>query len=145
MVAVHDRAFGRFTEVLTLDHSLEVLIRKPGALPGATALAQAKAAGAFTASHQRYWDSARNLLGDRAGTRALIDVLLAHRGLAPEVLRQALDRSIETGCIDPQLVLIDARRLARTDSTPAVPIGVLTRYDRPVPSLTAYDTLLTGS
>lgn len=145
MVAVHDRAFGRFTEVLTLDHYLEVLVRKPGALPGATALAQAKAAGAFTASHQRYWDSARNLLGDRAGTRALIEVLLAHRSLAPDVLRQALDRSIETGCVDPQLVLIDARRLARTDSTPAVPIGVLTRYDRPVPSLTAYDTLLTGS
>ncbi|PBC35379.1 hypothetical protein CJ179_48155 [Rhodococcus sp. ACS1] len=98
-----------------------------------------------TASHQGYWDIARKLLGDRAGTRALIDVLLAHRSLAPEILHQALDRAIESRCIDPQLVLIDARRLARTDSSTAVPIGVLTRYDRPVPSLTAYDALLTGS
>ena len=33
------------SQVLTLDHYLEVLARKPGALPGATVLAQAKAAG----------------------------------------------------------------------------------------------------
>ena len=43
----------------TLDHYLEVLKIKPGGLPGATALAQARAAGVFTASHQRYWDAAR--------------------------------------------------------------------------------------
>ena len=48
VVAVHERAIGRYVEVLALDHYLEVLTRKPGALPGATALAQAKAAGAFT-------------------------------------------------------------------------------------------------
>ena len=35
-------------KVLDLDHYLEILLRKPGALPGATALAQARAAGAFT-------------------------------------------------------------------------------------------------
>jgi hypothetical protein len=44
--------------VLCLDHYLEVLKTKPGALPGATALAQAKARGVFTQSHQRYWDAA---------------------------------------------------------------------------------------
>ena len=33
----------RYVEVLILDHYLEVLKIKPGALPGATALAQAKA------------------------------------------------------------------------------------------------------
>ena len=41
-VAVHERAFGRYLEVLVLDHYLEVLAIT-GALPGATALAQAKA------------------------------------------------------------------------------------------------------
>jgi hypothetical protein len=44
---------------LSLDHYLDFLKVKPGALPGATALAQAKASGAFTATHQRYWDAAR--------------------------------------------------------------------------------------
>ena len=43
LVARHERAIGRYVEVLTLDHYLEVLKTKPGGLPGATALAQAKA------------------------------------------------------------------------------------------------------
>jgi len=79
VVAAHERAAGKYAEVLVLDHYLEVLKYKPGALPGATALAQARAAGAFTASHQRYWDAARQGRGDAAGTRSLIEVLLAHR------------------------------------------------------------------
>lgn len=33
VVAVHERATGRYHEVLSLDHYLEVLTRKPGALP----------------------------------------------------------------------------------------------------------------
>jgi hypothetical protein len=52
VVARHDRAVGRHVEVLCLDHYLEVLVTKPGALPGATALAQAKGRGVFTASHR---------------------------------------------------------------------------------------------
>lgn len=38
-------------KVLDLDHYLEFLLRKPGALPGATAPAQARAAGVFTPTH----------------------------------------------------------------------------------------------
>ena len=42
-----------------LDHYLEILIRKPGALPGAAALAQARAAGMFTSAHEAFWAAAR--------------------------------------------------------------------------------------
>ena len=49
VVARHERAVGKGVKVLDLDHYLEILLRKPGALPGATALAQARAAGVFTA------------------------------------------------------------------------------------------------
>ena len=80
LVAAHERAAGRHVEVLALDHYLEVLAAKPG-LCRATALAQAKSSGAFTSAHQRFWDAARRLRGDAAGTRALIEVLLAHRSL----------------------------------------------------------------
>jgi transposase len=144
VVAEHERAFGRYQEVLTLDHYLEVLKTKPGALPGATALAQAKAKGAFTASHQAYWDAVRRSRGDAAGTRALIEILLAHRTMAAPVLIAAMDRAVASACLDPQIVLIDARR-EPTHLAPVVPIGPLTRYNRPAPSLTAYDDLLTGS
>ena len=67
VVARHERAAGKYAEILVLDHYLEVLGRKPGALPGATALAQARAAGAFTAVHQGYWDAARRQHGDVPG------------------------------------------------------------------------------
>jgi len=53
-VARHERAVGKFLDVLTLDHYLEVLKTKPGALPGATALVQARKSGVFTAAHQAY-------------------------------------------------------------------------------------------
>jgi transposase len=147
LVARHERAAGRYVEVLVLDHYLEVLKTKPGALPGATALAQAKASGAFTATHQRYWEAARRIRGDAAGTRALIEILLAHRTLSRTALEVAMKKAVETGLLDPQVVIIDARRhTANADQSQAViPIGAWSRYDRPAPTLSAYDELLTGS
>jgi transposase len=145
VVAAHERSVGKYAEVLTLDHYLEVLKYKPGALPGATALAQARAAGAFTASHQRYWDAARRACGDANGTRALTEVLLGHRALPAAALIQAMDRAVASGALDPQAVLIDARRLAGGPVAPVIPIGALARYDRPAPVLDGYDALLSGS
>src|SRR5439155_17380844 len=58
-VARHPRAVHRGGQVLELDHYLEVLVRKPGALPGATALVQARATGRFTPAHEAFWASAR--------------------------------------------------------------------------------------
>ena len=112
VIARHERAAGKYAEVLILDHYLDVLRYKPGALPGATALAQARAAGAFTPGHQRYWDAARRARGDTGGTRALIEVLLGHRTLPAAALTEAMDRAVGSGALDPQAVLIDARRLA---------------------------------
>jgi hypothetical protein len=145
VVAWHERVGGKYAEVLVLDHYLEILRRKPGALPGATALVQARAAGVFTAVHQRYWDAARRKLGDAAGTRALIEVLLAHRTLPAPALTAAMTAAAGSGILDPQVVVIEARRLAGGQAAPVITIGALARYDRPAPSLDAYDQLLTGS
>jgi transposase len=144
LVAAHDRAVSRYAEVLTLDHYLEVLKTKPGGLPGATALMQAKTRGAFTASHQAYWDATRRIYGDAAGTRALIEILLAHRTIPAAALATAMDRAVASGCLNPEVVLIDARRDIG-HVAPVVPIGALDRYDRPAPSLVDYDQLLTRS
>jgi len=143
MVARHARAAGKGVKVLVLDHYLEILQRKPGALPGATALAQARAAGIFTREHEAFWAAARGQLGDAAGTRALIEVLLAHRTLPPAALAAAMTRAAGSGVLDAQAVLIDARRQAGRQVAPVIPIGALARYDRPAPALDAYDQLLT--
>jgi transposase len=143
-VAAHERAFGRYVEVLALDHYLEVLKTKPGALPGATALVQAKASGAFTLSHQRYWDAVRRARGDGAGTRALVEVLLAHRTMPAGLLLAAMDRAVTSGALDPQVVLIDARAGQTAHVAAVIPIATLAKYDRPAPCLADYDQLLTA-
>jgi len=143
VVALHEQAAGKHAEILVLDHYLEVLARKPGALPGATALAQARAAGTFTAAHQGYWDAARRQRGDAAGTQALIEVLPAHRTLPAEALAAAMGKAAASGVLDAQAVIIDARRQAGRQVAPVIPIGALARYDRPAPALDAYDQLLT--
>ncbi len=53
-VARHERSTVRGSATLVLDHYLEVLARKPGALPGATALVQARDGGTFTSAHEAF-------------------------------------------------------------------------------------------
>ncbi len=89
-VARHDRATTKGAPTLLLDHYLEVLLKKPGALPGATALVQARRSGVFTSEHEAFWAGARTKLGDAGGTRALIEVLLLHRHLPPAVVLAGL-------------------------------------------------------
>ncbi|WP_433515919.1 Mu transposase domain-containing protein [Nonomuraea sp. CA-143628] len=50
-VARHERLIAKGGARLEPDHYLEALAHKPGALPGATALEQARAVGTFTAAH----------------------------------------------------------------------------------------------
>lgn len=51
-MARHERLIAKGGSRLELDHYLEALAHKPGALPGATALEQGRAAGSFTAAHE---------------------------------------------------------------------------------------------
>jgi hypothetical protein len=69
-------------------------LRKPGAFPNATALAQARAQGAFTQAHQgRSARAARRKIGDAAGTRALVEVLLGHRHLPAAAVVEGIRRA----------------------------------------------------
>ncbi len=145
-IARHERSTRKGAEILVLDHYLEVLSHKPGALPGAVALTQARASGRFTAAHERFWKRARRKLGDRAGTRALIEVLLLHRRLPFIPVHAALDAVERIGSVDPALVAIEARRIADGRRAAAVvERPALRRFDRPAPSLSDYDALLAGS
>jgi transposase len=143
VVATHARLVTKAAESLVLDHYLEVLTLKPGALPGATALARARAAGAFGAEHEAFWATARRRLGDSDGTRALIEVLLAHRSVPAEAIRAGITAALRIGSVDPDVVIVEARRtVADGTHAPVIPIGVLARYDRPAPTIDHYDQLL---
>jgi transposase len=143
VVAVHARSLHKHVQHLVLDHYLEVLATKPGAMAGSTALAQARAQGRFTAAHDRFWVAARRAHGDAGGTRALVEVLLAHRHLPHEAVVAGIDAALGIGSTDPVLVVIEARRHLDATLAPVVPItAALARYDRPAPTLGGYDTLL---
>jgi hypothetical protein len=143
VVARHVRSLHKGTEDLVLDHYLEILVRKPGAMPGSTALAQARAAGAFGPSHERFWTQARRRLGDGAGTRALIGVLLLQRRMPAAVVSEAMDAALAIGSVDAEVVAIEARRIqAHRPAAEIVPIGTGARDTRPLPRLEGYDLLL---
>lgn len=143
VVARHQRSLHKGTEDLVLDHYLEILVRKPGAMPGSTALVQARASGAFGETHERFWAEARRKLGDGAGTRALIGVLLLQRRTPAPVVIEAMDAALRIGSVDPEIVAIEARRIeSRRPAAPVVPIGTGARDVRPAPRLDGYDTLL---
>ncbi len=158
VVARHVRSLHKGTETLELDHYLEVLTRRPGAFPGATALVRARAEGTFTAGHQRFFDHARRHAGDRDGTRAMIGVLLLHRTLPAEAVAAGMEAALTVGSADPDLVAVEARRYlddrrrsvahtppgAAPAGTPPVgtPVGVAPPDQRPTPTLTGYDELL---
>ncbi|MEV0227135.1 hypothetical protein [Streptomyces sp. NPDC050704] len=70
-IARHRRLAGRGAEHLVLDHYLEALLTKPGALERSEALHQAHAEGTFAAVHEAFWAAAKKALGDIEGTKAL--------------------------------------------------------------------------
>lgn len=142
VVARHGRG-RKGDEVLVLDHYLETLAHKPGAMLSATPLARARASGAFTPTHERFWSQARRRLGDADGTRAMIEVLLAHRTLPGDAIVAGMNRALAAGSVDPQVVVIEARRATEdSNAQTVIPIGAHTAFDRPKPSLDSYDQLL---
>ena len=146
VVARHQRSLHKGDEELVLDHYLEILLRKPGALPGATALAQARASGAFGPTHDAFWDAARRRLGDGAGTRALIGVLLLHRCLPAEAVVAGMAAALRIASVDPEVVAVEARRSLVPAAAPAVVVPIGARLaPRPAPSLDGYDELLEGA
>ena len=164
LAAVHPRLIAAGDEHLELDHYLEILVRKPGALPGSAALAQARAAGAFTSAHEAFWAAARARHGDAAGTKALIEVLLLHRRMPAAQVIAGMTAALAAGSCSPERGRGRGpqarRRGPGTGSGPAWPamrprrsraavITLPARRDplppdaRPAPSVAAYDQLLT--
>ena len=142
-VARHERCYERHQKVLELDHYLDALLKKPGALSGSTALEQCRAQGRWPASYDRFWRAAGEREGRQAGTRVMIDVLLLSREYGAARVRQALEAALEMGCANLGAVHYFLRIDHREQAPTAHPadIGALRRYDRPQPSLEAYEQL----
>ncbi len=103
-VAEHERCYSRRQQVLDLEHYLDVLVRKPGALAGSRPLAQWRAAGRWSPAYDEFWQRLQQRHGFSAGTRLMIEVLQLGRKSGYERLTQAIEQALHLGTHDAAAV-----------------------------------------
>ncbi len=142
-VATHERCYGRCREILELEHYLDVLGRKPGALAGSKPLAQWREAGRWPESYDRFLAGLVDRHGRGKGTRQMIELLQLGRSCGQERLRRAVEDALALGCGDSAAVGCLLR--AETPPRPSpihLPLGELAAFERPLPEIDNYDQLL---
>ena len=145
-VARHERSYSRQQKILDLEHYLDVLRKKPGALAGSTPLAQWRQAGRWPASFDQLWQALNLRHGRSEGTREMIELLELGAGQGWDRLRVAVEQSLSMGCHDGAAIrhLLTAEQFNRPVIA-AIEIGDLARYERPLPVMTGYDLLLSNA
>ena len=75
VMAQHERCYDRNRSLYELEHYLDVLERKPGALAGSTPLAQWRAKGRWPASYDELWAKLNRRHGKLDGTRQMVELI----------------------------------------------------------------------
>lgn len=145
LVASHERSYERGRQVLELEHYLDVLERKPGALAGSTPLKQWREQGRWPQCFDRFWEGLQRRSGRQQGTREMIELLLLGREQGYERLKAAVAQALECGCTDAAAVrhLMQAGALNH-QVVAALEITGLEQYERRLPEVASYDWLLGG-
>lgn len=145
VVARHPRLQGSHDIRVALDHYLELLWLKPGALSRSLPLHQSRDRGEWPEAYDRLWKGLRERFDESEAARQMLTVLMLHREhLADEVL-VAVELGLERGCVDAGAISVLVRQLGVVDEIPPPlsDLGELARYERPVTDLACYDALLT--
>ena len=142
-VAQHQRSYERARQILDLEHYLEVLERKPGALRGAKPLAQWRAQGRWPESYDQLWELLNQRQGRQEGTRSMIALIRLGCEFSYAKLETAVAQALQLGCTDVAAI----RHLLMSDElqhavVTTVEIGALAAYERPLPTMTEYNQLL---
>jgi hypothetical protein len=148
-VAVHERLHGRFGTSARLDHYLELLRRKPGAMEHSLALSQERDRGAWPAVFDELWAALTARYGRSEAARQMVDVLMLCREHGAEPVAKAAGGALAAGAIDGRAIAVLARRAETTGATAPAPLTSLEprlqAHQRPAPDLSDYDQLLGGS
>jgi transposase len=142
-VARHERCYRRQQQILDLEHYLDVLSRKPGAMAGSKPLEQRRQAGLWPPSFDRIWQALIERYGKQSGTRQMIDLLKLSRKHGQHRLQEAIEAALANHCFDAAAVqhLLNAEEL-RHRSCEVMDVGGLEHYARPLPTMQEYDQLL---
>lgn len=144
-VARHERSYERLAVVASLDHYLDLLRAKPGALAGSLALAQERERGSWPAILDELWGKIASRYGPSEAARHMVEVLLLAREVGPERMADAVAGALAGGAHDGRAVALLARRGARAPVPTLADLPErLTLTERPPPALGDYDQLLDG-
>ena len=143
VVARHERLSERYAISARLDHYLELLARKPGALAGSLALHQERERGAWPDCFDQLWQQVAAKVGASEAARQMVDVLMLVREHGAEQVELAVRGALAAGAHDGRAVAVLARRADRAAPGPLTGLDPrLTAVDRPEPDLAGYDELL---
>lgn len=145
-VASHSRCYERGHEVLDLEHYLDVLERKPGAMAGSTPLEQWRQAGRWPDCLDRIWRQLEQRHGKAGGTREMIGLVRQGSVRGWSLLIAAVEEALRIGVTDGAAVLYilnvpdpDQRRKHTVELAEE-----LRQFERPMPEMNEYDLLLTS-
>jgi len=145
-MAKHERCYGRGHQVLNLEHYLDVLEKKPGAMSGSTPLQQWRQAGRWPACLDRIWEQLEARHGKSQGTREMIALVRAGLANGWERLIGAVEEALRIGVTDAAAVLHILRMPdAQQRRQYALALAEeLAQFERPMPTMDDYDLLLGG-
>jgi hypothetical protein len=147
VAAQHPRCYGRGHEILDLEHYLDVLERKPGAMKGCTPLQQWRQAGRWPDCLDTIWRQFELRHGKSKGTREMIALIRAGSSDGWDKMIAAVKEALRLGISDSAAVM----HLLRTPDPEqrrqhAVALAEeLQQFERPMPVMDNYDLLLANT
>ncbi len=141
-VARHERLSGKHQISAKLDHYLDLLQRKPGALARSLALRQVRDRGDWPACFDELWTAIQNRSGRQEAARQMVSVLLLCREHDAAVVELAVRGALTAGSYDGRAVKLLVDRSERPQP-PALEIDArLAGIGQPPPhDLGEYDQL----
>jgi len=143
-VATHPRNYGRGHQILNLEHYLDVLEKKPGAMAGSTPLAQWRQAGKWPDCMDRIWKQLDARHGRSGGTREMIGLVRAGLSAGWDKLIHAVEEALSMGVSDTAAVL-HILHMPDPEKRRLYALAVsedLAQFERPLPVMDNYDLLL---
>jgi transposase len=143
-VAIHPRHYGRGHQILDLEHYLDVLEKKPGAMAGSTPLEQWRQAGRWPVCMDRMLAQLEQRHGKSKGTREMIELIRAGLGDDWHRLIAAVEEALRLGVSDAAAVMhILSMPDPEERKRHALALSEeLAQFERPLPKMDDYDLLL---
>ena len=145
--AQHQRCYGRGYQILNLEHYLDVLEKKPGAMAGSTPLQQWRQAGRWPECLDRIWHQLERRYGKSVGTREMITLVRVGSVEGWSRLIAAVEEALRLGVTDAAAVL-HILRMPDPEQRRQHAIALaeeLAEFERPLPVMDDYDLLLADS